>query len=259
MSTWVGMAPVIGTSSLDGFAIGALMSGACALAITAPRRAQARRAQAPTARGGSARAAERSGWLCEHVLAAEAVWPVVAAEAFEAGMAARADGAVVAARADGAVVAAEAGETEGAGAAGAERLARPDELGALGPGRSAVVREGRSGGYRSRHRIGDPLPGSAPWDDVPPDSGSRGGTFPGDAFPRGAFAGAGSWRDAHPELTFPDEEFSDYAFGSAKRPSVRRLPRHAAPSAGFGRRITSFGGRMSSLVATRALASGARG
>jgi hypothetical protein len=53
MSTWVGMAPVIGSSSLDGFAIGALMSGACALAITAPRRAQAR--QAPTARDGSAR------------------------------------------------------------------------------------------------------------------------------------------------------------------------------------------------------------
>jgi hypothetical protein len=248
MSTWVGMAPVIGTSSLDGFAIGALMSGACALAITAPRRAQAR--QAPTARGGSARAAERSGWLCEHVLAAEAVWPVVAAEAFEAGMAAKADAALVGA---------EAGGTEGAGAAGAERLARPDELGALGPGRSAVGREGRSGGYRSRHRIGDPLPGSAPWDDVPPDSGSRGGTFPGDAFPRGAFAGAGSWRDAHPELTFPDEEFADSAFGSAKRPSVRRLPRHAAPSVGFGRRITSFGGRMSSRVATRALASGARG
>src|ERR1700730_5390032 len=97
MSTWVGMAPAIGTSSLDGFAIGALMSGACALAITAPRRAQAR--QAPTARGGSAGAAERSGWLCEHVLAAEPVWPVVAAEAFEAGLATKADGAVAAGQA----------------------------------------------------------------------------------------------------------------------------------------------------------------
>src|SRR5260370_15156158 len=94
MSTWVGMAPVIGNSSLDGFAIGALMSGACALAITAPRRTQAR--QAPMARDGSARAAERSGWLCEHVIAAEAVWPGMAAGAFEAGMAAKADGSVVA-------------------------------------------------------------------------------------------------------------------------------------------------------------------
>jgi hypothetical protein len=245
MSTWVGMAPVIGSSSLDGFAIGALMSGACALAITAPRRAQAR--QAPTARDGSAPVAERSGWLCEHVMAAEAVWPVAAAEAFEAGMAAKANGPVVAV---------EAGGVGGGGGAGAERLARPDELGALGPGRSAVAREGRSG-YRSRHRLGDPLSGSAPWDDVSPGSGSRGGAFPGDASPRGAFAGGGSWRDAHPELTFPDEEFSDYAFGSAKRPNVRRLPRHAAPSVSFGRRITGLGGRMSGLFATRALVGGA--
>jgi len=36
MSAWVSAAPVIGTGSLDGFAIGALMTGACALAITAP-------------------------------------------------------------------------------------------------------------------------------------------------------------------------------------------------------------------------------
>src|SRR4030081_3091665 len=144
MSTWVGMAPVIGSSSLDGFAIGALMSGACALAITAPRRAQAR--QAPTARDGSAPVAERSGWLCEHVMAAEAIWPVAAAEAFEAGMAAEANGSVVAVE---------------AGGAGAERLARPDELGALGPGRSAVGREGRSG-YRSRHRLRGPPSRRAP-------------------------------------------------------------------------------------------------
>src|SRR5260370_3679990 len=115
MSTWVGMAPVVGNSSLDGFAIGALMSGACALAIAAPRRTQAR--QAPMARDGSARAAERSGWLCEHVVAAEAVWPGMAAGAFEAGMAAKADGAVVAA---------DAGGTGGAGAGGrAPAAARP--------------------------------------------------------------------------------------------------------------------------------------
>src|SRR4030081_1456478 len=156
MSTWVGMAPVIGSSSLDGFAIGALMSGACALAITAPRRAQAR--QAPTARDGSAPVAERSGWLCEHVMAAEAVWPVAAAEAFEAGMAAEANGPVVAVEAGGG---GGAGGVGGGGGAGAERLARPDELGALGPGRSAVGREGRSG-YRSRHRLRGPPSRRAP-------------------------------------------------------------------------------------------------
>src|SRR5260370_32940790 len=97
MSTWVGMAPVIGNSSLDGFAIGALMSGACALAITAPRRTQAR--QAPMARDGRGRAAERSGWRCEHVIAAEAVWAGKAAGAVQAGMGAHAAGARVAAAA----------------------------------------------------------------------------------------------------------------------------------------------------------------
>src|SRR5260221_375124 len=58
MSTWAGVAPAIGTGSLDGFAIGALMSGACVLGITAPRRVQAR--AAPRARAGAG-GAERSG------------------------------------------------------------------------------------------------------------------------------------------------------------------------------------------------------
>jgi hypothetical protein len=68
MSAWASAAPVIGTGSLDGFAIGALMSRACALAITAPRRAR----RLSAVRGG-AQAAERNGWLCDHVMAAEAV------------------------------------------------------------------------------------------------------------------------------------------------------------------------------------------
>src|SRR5579864_4205070 len=76
MSAWVSAAPVIGTGSLDGFAIGALMSGACALAITAPRRARR-----PSAARGGAQAAERKGWLCEHVMAAEAAGFGLAAEA----------------------------------------------------------------------------------------------------------------------------------------------------------------------------------
>lgn len=52
MSAWASAAPAIGTGSLDGFAIGALMSGACALAITAPRRARR-----PSAVRGGAQAA----------------------------------------------------------------------------------------------------------------------------------------------------------------------------------------------------------
>ena len=77
MSTWVSAAPVIGAGSLDGFAIGALMTGACALAITAPRHTRGRKA--PSARDG-ALAAEEGGWLCEHVMAAEAVWTEDVAE-----------------------------------------------------------------------------------------------------------------------------------------------------------------------------------
>jgi len=123
MSTWVSAAPVIGTGSLDGFAFGALMTGACALAITGPRRAP--------------------------------------------------------------------------------------------------------GGYQSRHRRGDPIPG-----------------------PR---------RGAHPHVVFADAEFPERTSGSPARPDVRRLPRHAAPSVSFGSRITGLGSRMTGLFATRALASGARG
>src|SRR5258708_18962135 len=122
MSTWAGVARAIGTGSVDGFAIGALMSGACVLGITARRRGQAR--HVPRARAGAV-VAERSGWLCEHVMAAEVAGTGVSAEAFGAG---------------------------------AERLARPEEPGALGDGRSAAGREGRAGGrYRSRHRRGEPI------------------------------------------------------------------------------------------------------
>jgi hypothetical protein len=38
MSTWIGVLPVVGTSSLEGFAFGVLASGACFAALTAPWR-----------------------------------------------------------------------------------------------------------------------------------------------------------------------------------------------------------------------------
>ncbi len=248
MSTWAGVAPAIGTGSLDGFAIGALMSGACVLGITAPRRAQAR--HVPRARAGAV-VAERSGWLCEHVMAAEVAGTGVSAEAFGAG---------------------------------AERLARPEEPGALGDGRSAAGREGRAGGrYRSRHRLGDPISDGAPWDGVSPDIALAGSAFPASAFPGtswngaqpgnafsggafradgsagGAFPAWGSLRGADPGVTFPDKALADRAFESPKRREVRRLPQHAAPSVSFSSRVAGFGSRISSLFPARALASGARG
>jgi hypothetical protein len=124
MSALVSAAPAIGTGSLDGFTIGALMSGACALAITAPRRVRR-----PSAARGGARAAERNGWLCEHVMAAEAVKIAPA----------------------------------GAGVAAAEAIA-PAVVGEAAGGRYGKA----AAGHRSRRRRGDPLPGRAPRDGVSP-------------------------------------------------------------------------------------------
>jgi hypothetical protein len=107
---------VIGIRSLDGFAVGALLSGACALAIAIPRR----RRRPPATQGDSTLSAERNGWLCEHVMAAETAG---------SGLAAQARGA------------------------GAERLAQQDELGARRKDRSPGRREGKAArGHRSGHR-----------------------------------------------------------------------------------------------------------
>ena len=219
MSTWVGMAPVIGTGSLDGFAIGALMSGACVLAITAPRRVRSR--QAGVARSGGVLAAEQGGWLCEHVMAAEAVGARMAV----------ATGAAA----------------EDAGAGGESKA---------------------PGGYRSRHRRHDPLPGSllrGPWDgmsrgdrdDAARNGSAHDGAHPGDASPGGA--APGGRHGAHPDLVFPDEAFGDHPSGGPRRSGVRRMPRHAAPPVSLSSRLSGFGSRMTGLPALRALASGARG
>ena len=200
MSTWVSAAPVIGTGSLDGFTVGTLMTGACALAIAGPRRAR----RSSAARDGAARAAERSGWLCEHVMTAEAAGSGLAVQAAGSGL-----GVVIF-------------------GARSERRARREDLAAHGKGRSAPGRAGRAaGGYQSRHRRGDPIPGSRP--------------------------------EANPPEALADADFPERTFGSPTRPEGRRLPRHAAPSVGFGSRITGLGSRMTGLIASRALASGARG
>src|SRR5580700_7987011 len=71
MSAWVGVAPLIGAGSLDGFAIGALASGACFLAVTASRRARKRHALA-LSDGPALVPRPHQARLSEHVLAAEA-------------------------------------------------------------------------------------------------------------------------------------------------------------------------------------------
>jgi hypothetical protein len=250
MSAWASAAPVIGTGSLDGFAAGALMFVVCAMAITAPRRAR----RPPPGRSG-ARAAEPNGWLCRHVMAAEA------AEAAGFGLAAEAAPEVPpaeVARPEPTVEAVETARTAMAWAgladesleAGAERLARPDELGAQCKGYSADGRcDGATCGHRSGHRRGESIPGGAPRDGVPP----------GSVLPRMGSACRLSRRDAHPDNEFSDAELALVPFPSPRRPDARRPPRHAAPSIGLRSRITGIGGRMTGLFAPRALVSGARG
>ena len=69
MSTWAGVTPLIGAGSLDGFAVGALMSGACSLAIVAPRRG--RRRQVAAACHGLALPVGRPENLGQHVKSAD--------------------------------------------------------------------------------------------------------------------------------------------------------------------------------------------
>ncbi len=111
----------------------------------------------------------------------------------------------------------------------------------------------------SRHRRTDPIPGRAPCDGVSLGSMSEQSAFPGTVFPRIGFPGARLRREAPPGIVFPDAEVALVPFASARRPAVRRPPRHAAPSVGLGSRISGFGSRTTGLFATRPLASGARG
>jgi len=234
MSTWVGMGPMIGPGSLDGFAVGVMMSGAFFLALTAPRRARRRPAVAAGTTGmltagrdwlsrrprvpriprlpGSPRVSEipkQSGvsGLPEvsgaRTLGADALEP----GAFEAG--------------------AFGPSPFGAGpfAPGAERMAQPDEPGSYSDtGWHLTVGDDSraAGGRRSRHRLNEPLPGTTSPDRAPRggtsrDSGHRGGApggtrrssggFPDSAFPDSAFPDSALPDDAFPETGFPDVEF----------------------------------------------------
>lgn len=241
---------MIGAGSLDGFAIGALVSGACALAITSPGRMRKRRAARD---GGSPLTDASSGWLCEHVMAHEyrmAAEERVASAPILSGEHRIPDAGTPDMISDHSRV----------GGAADERLALPEELGTHGADALADGRGSRALGYRSRHRIGDPvpprpspgapqdhaLPGAASPDRRAGDGPSRNGArpaFPDSAFPESALPGIASPNGVRPDVAFPD--------GSFGRPGTRRIPRHAAPAVGFAARMTG-------LLATRALVSGAR-
>jgi hypothetical protein len=233
MSLWVDISPLIGAGSLEGFAVGATVSGAFFLAITAPRRVRRRQAAVAGTRGvpvsascaetGSGETGALDARLCD-------------TEAFRAEL---------------------------------ERVAQPqpstqDDASCISP----------AAAYRSRHRLGDPIPGHAargaasagrtPRDGAsagrtPRDGASAGRTRRSGAFPRSALPGWASRDHAQPDTRFPDVAssdmaFPDGAFRSARRPEVRRRPRHAAPAVSFGTKVS---GRVTGLFATRPLAGGA--
>jgi hypothetical protein len=191
MSLWVGISPLIGPSSLEGFAVGATVSGAFFLAITAPRRVRRRQAAVAGTRGVAVSAG------CAETSSGET-------GALDAGLCG----------------------TEAFGVE-VERVAQPqpstqDDASWTSP----------TVAYRSRHRLGDPIPGRA----------ARGGASAGPTPRGGAFPGWRSRDHAQPDTPFPDVASSDVAFPdgtcrSARRPEVRRLPRHAAPAVSFGSQV----------------------
>jgi hypothetical protein len=248
MSTWVGMGPVIGPGSLDGFAIGVMMSGAVFMAVTAQRRTRGRPAIA--AGGTGMLTAGPRDWLrrprqlgvprisraprvseIPRLSGASGAPEVSGAKTFDAD-----------ALEPGAFEAGAFGPSPfGAGpfAAGAERLARPEEPEAYSDTgwhlrdaewAAAVGDDGQvAGGHRSRHRLNDPLPGTKSPDRAPRGGTTRGGTsrdsgprgravpgarrpsggFPDSAFPESAFPETASPSSAFPETGFPDAWSSD--------------------------------------------------
>jgi len=239
MSTWVGMGPVIGPGSLDGFAIGVMMSGAVFMAVTAQRRTRRR----PAVAGGPGMLAGPHEWLSGRLFRRSEVPRISrvprvseipqlsgasAARAFDADALepdALEPGAFEAGAFEpGAFEAGAFGPSPfGAGpfAAGAERLARPDEPEAYSDTgwHLSVGDDGRvAGGHRSRHRLNEPLPGT-----MSPDRTPRGGTSP-DSSPRGRTVTGGSRR---PGGGFPDSAFPESAFPE------RDLPENRFPDVSF--------------------------
>jgi hypothetical protein len=240
MSTWVGISPVIGAGSLDGFAIGAMMSGTFFLAITAPRRAQRR--QLAAARAGGALATGPRAWLREHLTAATRA-------------ATSPDAATVSELPCPVVPAQDASGPDD------EQVTQPDGP-VVGDDAPKTIRDGKAaGGYRSRHRLGDPIAGGA----LPAES-SAGDTrrrraipesaFLGRIFPGSAFLAETPGDEAQSDDQGPDIEFPDGTLATSKHPESRRLPRHAAPTVRLSSKLSH---KVTGLFAARPLASGARG
>jgi hypothetical protein len=224
MSTWAGIAPLIGAGSLDGFAIGALASGACFMAITAPRRARKRRAAPAAADYSDALSAARRDWLRDDIIITET-------DAFPAN---------------------------------AERLWLPDtpDVGQpFAPARDNRENRSAAGRHRLGDPIPEPPDkvsgreamedGAAPVEAVLSDMPLPAGTSRHTAFPEGVLPGAS--RGAHRDAVLPDLAFPDGTFGTSRRAESRRLPRHAAPGTTLIGKLSTL---MAGLIASRALIGG---
>jgi hypothetical protein len=178
-----------------------MMSGACFLAVMAPRRA--RRRQAAAAGAAGILATGPRAWLPRRTRAAR-VSRADGARAFDTG-----------ALEPGAFEAGAFGPGPfGAGpfAPDAERLARPDETSGLNEiawAGSVADDDRAAGGRRNRHRLNEPLPGS-----TSPDRTPRGGAAPraGSAIPESAFPESAFPESVHPDSALPDSGFPDVAF-----------------------------------------------
>jgi|GEM_PF-2566486 len=236
MSTWVGMGPVIGPGSLDGFAVGVMMSGAFFLALTAPRRARRRPA---VAAGTTGMLTAGRDWLSRRPRVPRIPRlpgsPKVSEIPKQSGVSGLPE--VSGARTLGAD-ALEPGAFEagafgpspfGAGpfAPGAERMAQPDEPGSYSDtGWHLTVGDDSraAGGRRSRHRLNEPLPGT-----TSPDRAPRGGTSR-DSGHSGSAAPGGTRRSS---AGFPDSAFPDSAFPDSALPDDEAFPETGFPDVRF--------------------------
>jgi hypothetical protein len=266
MSTWVGISSLVGADSLDGFAVGVMASGALFLAMTAPRRVRRWRAAAASTRGvpastsvaeagsfgadagapaaGSPGAAGLDpGSLDAGSLGAGSFGTAVfEGEAFGSGPAVfgaepavfgsepavfGADVEVLVSEPDVFEAETEAFEAQAGQAVQPVPEAQVVSSGSSGPGRAT---------YRSRHRLGAAIASASL-----PGETARDGAEPDAPFPDVAFCDV-------PDVAFADAAPSDGMASSSKRPEVRRLPRHAAPTVSFG---TKMSGRVMGLFAAR--------
>ena len=237
MSTWVGMGPVIGPGSLDGFAIGVMMSGAFFMALTAPRRSRRRPA---VAAGTAEMLTAGRDWLSRRPFRRPGVPGL--ARAPRVSEIPRQSGASPAPEVSGARTfnadALEPGAFEAGGfgpspfgagpfAPGSERLAQPDDPGAYSDtGWHLTIGDDdrAAGGHRSRHRLNEPVPGTTSPDGAPRGGTSRDSGHDGGAIRGGARRSSGGFPDsAFPDSALPDDDFPETRFPGVALPDDEQL------------------------------------